>query len=318
MRNRLRYTVLLTLGSAALFAVSYWSFPVLIKDGPSVFSALLCRETGIAPKTPVVFQWKPESVGGRFLLRRGADRVLTDKNPSYLLITAMEPALDGIRLPVIIRSDDPTIYQTLSVSEPTLKIRAETSYGMLAAGLDDNLEQVLEWPVRSRQAAIGQANGLAKGRKTHSASEGKLHAVDISGKIGDAVLAARSGVVVETESRYPDYGCLRKTPAERPSNKVTVLHADGSASVYAHLKQGSVRVRVGQRVSPGQVIGEIGLSGWTSGPHLHFELGGLTLDGYKTLPVVFRCHDGSTVRPIPGGTVCPYASSAAAVTRAGP
>ena len=41
---------------------------------------------------------------------------------------------------------------------------------------------------------------------------------------------------------------------------------------YAHLKPGSVRVQRGDRVRAGQVVGKLGNSGNTEGPHLHFEL----------------------------------------------
>ena len=53
---------------------------------------------------------------------------------------------------------------------------------------------------------------------------------------------------------------------------------------YAHLKPGSVRVNRGQRVRPGQVIGKLGNSGNTTGPHLHWSV---QLDGNWTNPRLF-------------------------------
>jgi len=55
-------------------------------------------------------------------------------------------------------------------------------------------------------------------------------------------------------------------------NHVTIDHGNGVHSLYAHLRRGSVRVAVGDRVSAGDVIGEVGNSGNTSEPHLHFQL----------------------------------------------
>ena len=46
----------------------------------------------------------------------------------------------------------------------------------------------------------------------------------------------------------------------------------GVSAGYAHLRPGSVRVRRGDRVRAGQVLGELGNSGESSGPHLHFQL----------------------------------------------
>jgi murein DD-endopeptidase MepM/ murein hydrolase activator NlpD len=50
---------------------------------------------------------------------------------------------------------------------------------------------------------------------------------------------------------------------------VTVLHADGYSSLYAHLDE--IRVNAGQKIEAGQVIGRVGDTGRASGPHLHFE-----------------------------------------------
>jgi murein DD-endopeptidase MepM/ murein hydrolase activator NlpD len=58
---------------------------------------------------------------------------------------------------------------------------------------------------------------------------------------------------------------------------VRIRHADGSEALYAHLNA-ALAVRVGDRVSAGEPIGVIGLTGHTTGPHLHLEL---TLDGRK-------------------------------------
>ena len=51
-----------------------------------------------------------------------------------------------------------------------------------------------------------------------------------------------------------------------------IVHDDGTMALYAHLREGGVLVRVGQRVEKGQQIGLSGNTGFTSGPHLHFAL----------------------------------------------
>jgi len=53
-------------------------------------------------------------------------------------------------------------------------------------------------------------------------------------------------------------------------NYVTVVHADGLATIYAHLS--STAVVVGQQVGAGQAIGAVGNSGNSYGPHLHLEV----------------------------------------------
>lgn len=55
-------------------------------------------------------------------------------------------------------------------------------------------------------------------------------------------------------------------------NHVLVRHDDGTVAAYAHLRRSSLRVRAGDRVEAGQVLGEIGNTGNTSEPHLHVQL----------------------------------------------
>lgn len=82
--------------------------------------------------------------------------------------------------------------------------------------------------------------------------------VDYAGKMGDPVYAKANGTV-SGDNAGKSYGI-----------HVLVLHDDGTQGLYAHLS--SKTVRAGQRVSAGQLIGKIGSTGNSSGPHLHFEL----------------------------------------------
>jgi murein DD-endopeptidase MepM/ murein hydrolase activator NlpD len=55
-------------------------------------------------------------------------------------------------------------------------------------------------------------------------------------------------------------------------NCVIIDHGNSEYSLMAHMQQGSVTVKVGERVSTGQVIGKLGNSGDSFGPHLHYQL----------------------------------------------
>lgn len=87
----------------------------------------------------------------------------------------------------------------------------------------------------------------------------KLHTgVDLSASTGVDVLAADGGTVIK--SRYnSSYG-----------NYVAIDHGNGMVTLYAHMSQRLVSV--GQTVSAGQVIGKVGSTGNSTGPHLHFEV----------------------------------------------
>ncbi len=63
-----------------------------------------------------------------------------------------------------------------------------------------------------------------------------------------------------------------------------IQHADGSRTLYGHLSE--IWVGQGQYVSQGQGIGALGSTGYSTGPHLHFEvqIGGVSVDPLAYLP----------------------------------
>ncbi|MBN1665520.1 MAG: M23 family metallopeptidase [Anaerolineales bacterium] len=84
-------------------------------------------------------------------------------------------------------------------------------------------------------------------------------AIDIGASLGEAIVAADSGVVVFAGWATGGYG-----------NTVAIDHGNGYQTLYAHLSQ--VSVGCGQSVRQGQLIGRGGSTGNSTGPHLHFEV----------------------------------------------
>jgi len=82
---------------------------------------------------------------------------------------------------------------------------------------------------------------------------------DLTAQLGSPVLAFSAGQVVYLESGFTGYG-----------HYLILDHGHGLLSVYAHLKR--FQVTLGQVVNAGDQIGQIGLTGFTTGPHLHFEI----------------------------------------------
>jgi murein DD-endopeptidase MepM/ murein hydrolase activator NlpD len=94
---------------------------------------------------------------------------------------------------------------------------------------------------------------------------------------GVAVVASLPGVVKNTRDNMPDVAI--KDAASRAAvrgrecgNGVVIDHAGGWQTQYCHLRQGSVGVKPGEKVEAGRSIGQVGLSGHTEFPHLHFAL----------------------------------------------
>ncbi|MCK0089564.1 M23 family metallopeptidase [Rhodococcus sp. HNM0563] len=88
---------------------------------------------------------------------------------------------------------------------------------------------------------------------------GTLHAgVDIAGPIGTPILAVADGEVIDSG------------PASGFGMWIRLLHADGTVTVYGHINDSLVTV--GQKVMAGDQIATMGNRGFSTGPHLHFEV----------------------------------------------
>ncbi len=109
------------------------------------------------------------------------------------------------------------------------------------------------WPVKGRLASHygGRLDPFTGDREVHLG-------LDISGIYGTPVHAPAEGVVIFA-ARKSDYG-----------NLIIIDHGAGMTTRLGHLS--SFRVRVGAQVSKGQVVGNVGTTGRTTGPHLHYEV----------------------------------------------
>jgi murein DD-endopeptidase MepM/ murein hydrolase activator NlpD len=105
---------------------------------------------------------------------------------------------------------------------------------------------------------------------------------DLAAATGTEVLAAAAGTVVHAG------------PAGTYGNLVTLRHDSGFETRYAHLS--AIDVQVGEVVTAGQDLGKVGTTGYSTGPHLHFEVR----------------HDGQAIDPAP---LLPLHSSPARTTR---
>jgi murein DD-endopeptidase MepM/ murein hydrolase activator NlpD len=89
---------------------------------------------------------------------------------------------------------------------------------------------------------------------------GRMHkGIDVANNVGTPIVAARSGTVTYSGWHDGGYGYL-----------VEISHDDGSRSLYGHNSR--LMVRQGERVEQGQQISQMGSTGRSTGPHLHFEI----------------------------------------------
>ncbi|SDI93563.1 M23 family metallopeptidase [Aliiruegeria lutimaris] len=118
----------------------------------------------------------------------------------------------------------------------------------------------------------------ACGTLTGDAHKGTDIAVAPGMAFGDgiAVRAAAAGRVRGIRDNMPDIEVENPNApdvsARECGNGIVITHQDGWVSQYCHLRRGSVLVRKGETVEAGALIGQIGMSGKASAPHLHFSL----------------------------------------------
>jgi murein DD-endopeptidase MepM/ murein hydrolase activator NlpD len=108
---------------------------------------------------------------------------------------------------------------------------------------------VFVWPIQGQ--VISGFGGRGQGPRNDG--------LNIRANAGDPVRAAASGDVVYAGDQVPGFG-----------NLVLIKHADGWVTAYGHL--GRVDVRMQQKVTQGQAIGQTGTTGGVSEPQLHFEV----------------------------------------------
>ena len=91
--------------------------------------------------------------------------------------------------------------------------------------------------------------------------------VDFACGSGTSVVAAKGGTVVISTALRSSSGGYRSY-----GEYIVISHGDGTSTLYAHMLPGSRTVSEGTSVSQGQVIGQVGSTGNSTGPHLHFEV----------------------------------------------
>ncbi len=110
----------------------------------------------------------------------------------------------------------------------------------------------------------------------------KMHkGIDFAAPTGTPIMAAGDGVV-EKAGPWGGYG-----------NYVRIRHSDRYATAYAHLSRFAKNVRAGTRVKQGQIVGYVGSTGRSTGPHLHYEI---LVEGNQVNPLSVKFEPGRTLK----------------------
>jgi murein DD-endopeptidase MepM/ murein hydrolase activator NlpD len=171
---------------------------------------------------------------------------------------SQEPALGGVASPL--ESDTMEVEDVMQLLHH-LSVRLEQEQMELSLlesmMADKDLQQALDpkgWPVKGSyiSSSYGYRNDPFSGQKSFHKG------VDIPGKVGAPVHALAAGMVVLAKNK-PGFGYT-----------VEIEHGNGYTTRYAHASK--ILVDVGDRISKGMIIAEVGSTGRSTGPHLHLEL----------------------------------------------
>jgi murein DD-endopeptidase MepM/ murein hydrolase activator NlpD len=128
------------------------------------------------------------------------------------------------------------------------------------------------------------------------------YAVDFDCPVATPVVATRPGVVVAANASAQGAGQTPEYLEYKRTNFVLVLHDDGTLGEYMHLSPSGVEVKPGQRVNRGQELALSGNTGFSSTPHLHFQVMTAAEDGIaaRSFPFQIAVAPGRAEEPVEG------------------
>lgn len=221
----------------------------IVKTEDTIFS--IAEKTGLSVDTLI----SVNSFGGEFFLKRG-DKIIIPNMKGVIFrfprrIKLSEIArLYGISTFILKRLNN--IHRNELYENEELFI---PSGRLTITELDVFLQRRFRLPLRGRLTSR-YGKRICPFTRRWSFHPG----IDIHNRVGTPIRATAKGRITFV-GRKGGYGIL-----------VIIEHNNGYTSYYGHLKRKSAKVRVGQIVRAGQAIAAVGLTGRTTGPHLHFEI----------------------------------------------
>ncbi|WP_457349244.1 M23 family metallopeptidase [Sphingomonas sp. UYP23] len=225
-------------------------------------------------------------------LRQGQSATLF--NPFFDLGTGIPPA--NLRFAFTFRSVDSSGGDvTCSINVRPRSFATTTTFALPLSG------RLLAWDTHDffshhRRRSLTDADAISTGRTENSSRYAyDLSMVDAAGSMfsgtgtrntdwygwNQPVLAAGNGTVVRVESAQPDQdvgnpaypkAAIDADPWNEFGNSVVIDHGNNVFSVLAHMRKGSIKVRPGQLVRRGMMVGRVGFSGAVLTIHTHFQL----------------------------------------------
>lgn len=121
------------------------------------------------------------------------------------------------------------------------------------------------------------------------------YAIDFDMPQDTEICAVRDGIVIFVKQSSNEGGPYKKEYREK-GNCIWIMHDDGTTAIYYHIRQNGSKVKIGDSVKAGDIIGYSGNTGFSTQPHLHLQLILFKgLSGFECIPIRFKGIDGPLI-----------------------
>ncbi len=218
------------------------------------------------------------------------DEIANRDNYVYRSIFESNPIPDSARVKEMEKKKEVQLVQSMGETELVTSMVAQLNNLSLRMAYQLKSFNAIENMVKNKEkliAAIPSIQPISNRNLNRVASgfgyridpiykDRRLHAgLDFTAPIGTPIYAAADGVIKDAGFNTGGYG-----------NRVVVNHGFGYETLYAHMVR--IKARVGTRVKRGEVIGYVGSTGKSTGPHLHYEV---HKNGTQLDPIYFFYND---------------------------
>ncbi|WP_438944933.1 M23 family metallopeptidase [Sediminibacterium sp.] len=202
------------------------------------------------------------------------DEIANRDNFVYRSIFESNPIPDSARVKEMEKKKEVQLVQSMGETELVTSMVAQLNNLSLRMAYQFKSFKAIENMVKNKEkliAAIPSIQPISNRNLNRVASgfgyridpiykDRRLHAgLDFTAPIGTPIYAAADGVIKDAGFNTGGYG-----------NRVVINHGFGYETLYAHMVR--IKARVGTRVKRGEVIGYVGSTGKSTGPHLHYEV----------------------------------------------
>jgi murein DD-endopeptidase MepM/ murein hydrolase activator NlpD len=231
-------------------------------------------------------------------LHKNLGRLVSIGTPTFISPAAAryEANFEKARMDMILAVDSKGLIAGLSIQQPALVKPRNTARNQTELQLPfrgewlvfwggDTVEQNYHQDAPTQRFAFDILRVDVTG-KTHK-GDGKQNEDYYA--FGQEILADADGLVTDAVTGVKDNVPGVMNPLMAVGNLVMIRHSNGEVSVFCHLKYGSTRVKVGDKIKAGDVVGLCGNTGNSSEPHLHYQVqGSMLFADENSMKVFFR------------------------------